>query len=250
VARREAAGTGVQAVKPARKRARAIARGRGGDHRVVIPLAFELAARISARPGDTFRNDPTQLANGLGELQAAIDADGIVCALSAEMELASSDGQSLNPEIMTTNGPVAASLEACRRLRTSHGDAVALLAGLTGPMRLAAQFDADIDSANKCFTALVKAFCEAGTDVILVFEQPGTEQDERSQAGIKTAANIASFHQSLLFGWSGTDLPRPVTQPLDHGASTGIGIITTDDVVNAEADIEILRRWVAQARGA
>jgi len=66
-------------VTAARKRVEAIAKGRGRNHRVVVPLAFEVAARISARPADQFRNDATQLANGLGELQRAIDADGIAC---------------------------------------------------------------------------------------------------------------------------------------------------------------------------
>ena len=49
-------------MKAVRKRAQAIAKGRGRDHRVIVPLAFETAARISARPLDAFRNDPTQLA--------------------------------------------------------------------------------------------------------------------------------------------------------------------------------------------
>ena len=64
----------------------AIAKGRGRDARVIVPLAFEVAARISARPLDAFRNDPTQLTNALTELHGAIRADGIVVALAAGME--------------------------------------------------------------------------------------------------------------------------------------------------------------------
>ena len=64
-------------MKPARKRAQAIAQGRGRNERVVSPLAFAVAARISARPLAEFRSDATQLANGLGELQQALAADGL-----------------------------------------------------------------------------------------------------------------------------------------------------------------------------
>ncbi len=249
MAGRQAIGAGVPSVRPARKRAQAIAKGRGREHRVIIPLAFEVAARISARPPDAFRNDPTQLANGLGDLQRAIDADGIVVALAGEMELESSAGQGLDAAAIAAVGPVAASLEACVRLRQTLGDHVALLAGLTGPATLARQFDADPAAANDCFSALVKAFCGAGTDVIILFEDDDAMEDETWKAGIKTSDNIARFHQACLLAWHEGSLPVPVKQPFAAPSMDGLGFITTDVVVADDADIEMLRDWVAQTRG-
>ncbi|MGE0486206.1 MAG: hypothetical protein AB7Q81_18805 [Gammaproteobacteria bacterium] len=231
---------------PAR-RAKAIVQGRGREHRVVVPLAFEVAARISARPLDAFRNDPTQLANGLGELRRAIGADGIVVACAGGMERASS--AALDASAIVANGPVAASLEACRRLRESFGDEAALLAGLTGPATLARQFGADLAAAGAVFGELVKAFCAAGTQLVLVFEDDGAVLDDAWRAAVKTADNIARFHQAGLMGWRLEGLPSPVMQPLAAPSADGLGFIMTDDVVAADADIAVLAAWVAGARG-
>jgi hypothetical protein len=236
-------------MRPPRKRARAIAQGRGRDHRVVIPLAFEVAARISARPLDAFRNDPTQLANALSELNQAIGADGIICAAAGEMEWRSAGGQGLDVGRIVASGPVAASLEACRRLRQSVGDDAALLAGLTGPATLAQQFSTSRDAAAEAFCALVKHFCEAGVDVVLVFEGDDATQEESWLAGMRTADNIVRFHQSSLLLWRGDGFPAPHKLPLDAPAAEGIGFITTDARVPADADIAVLKRWVAVVRG-
>ncbi|HJP35824.1 MAG TPA: hypothetical protein QF901_07515 [Gammaproteobacteria bacterium] len=232
-------------MRPPRKRAKAIAQGRGRDHRVVIPFAFELAARISARPLDAFRNDPTQLANALSELHQATGADGIVCAAASEMELHSAGGQGLDIEQAFANGPLAASLEACRRIRATVGDDAALLAGVTGPATLARQFSTSLDAGVEAFGAVVKQFCDAGSDVVVVFEDESAALDEAWRAGLKTADNIARFHQVALLLWSGDGLPSPHKVPLDAPAPDGLGIITTDRQVPADADIAALERWVA-----
>lgn len=232
-----------------RKRAQAIAQGRGRGHRVVIPLAFEVAARISARPLDAFRNDPTHLANALSELNQAIGADGIVCAAAAEMELRSAAGRGLNGAYIAAHGPVAASLEACRRLRQSAGDEVALLAGLTGPATLARQFSCDLAAAAEAFSALVKQFCEAGADVVLVFDDEDADRQGSWPAAMKTADNIARFHQTALLLWRGDGFPTPHTSALDAPAPDGVGFITTAAAVPADADIAILKRWVAVVTG-
>jgi hypothetical protein len=235
-------------MRPARKRAQAIAKGRGRDQRVIIPLAFEAAARIGARPLDEFRNDPTQLANGLGELYRAVSADGMVVSLANEMELAASGGQGLDTEAILANGPVAASLEACSRLRLTYGDDAALLAGVTGPATLARQFGADPAAACECFCDIVKAFCAAGADIVMLLEQPGFAEDEVWKAGIRTADNIARFHQVGLLAWQSDSVPMPVKHPLQTPAAEGVGFITTAELVAPDTDVELLRTWVAQSR--
>jgi len=237
-------------VRAAVKRARAIVQGRGRDHRVVVPLAFEVAARISARPLEDFLVDPTQLANGLGELQRAIAADGIVVACADGIERASASSGVLDPAAMLTQGPLGASLEACRRLRATFADSAALVAGLSGPATLAAQFGIDMTSAGGAFGELVKAFCEAGAQLVLVFEDADSGFDETWQGVVNTAANIARFHQAGLMGWGIPSLEAPVRQPLSAPSDAGVGFIMTEARVPADADLALLKAWVDGARGA
>jgi hypothetical protein len=234
-------------VKPARKRAQAIAQGRGAGERLVLPLAFDTAANISARPLDEFRHDPTQLANGLLELHRAIGSDGICCALGGEHESAA--GGPLDVAALCASGTrVAASLEACRRLRATLGDGAALLAGITGPATLATQFGTDFATAATAFTALVKCYCDAGCDLVVVFEDSTPQDAEAWSDALKTAGNIARFHRALALSWDGGGpLPQPVKLEL-HGASASAGVITTIRPVAADESIETLRAWVAGLR--
>jgi len=238
--------TGTTA-KPARKRVQAMAQGRGAGERLIVPLAFDTAASISARPLDDFRHDPTQLANGLLELHRAVGSDGICCALGGEHP--SEAGGPLDIELLCAPGTrVSAGLEACRRLRATVGDAAALLAGVTGPATLAARFDTDFATATAAFTALVKRYCDAGCDVIVVFEesQPG-DADAWTDA-LRTAGNIARFHRALALSWDRDGpLPQPVKVELSAHAA-GAGVITTTGPVAADESIETLRAWVAGLR--
>lgn len=226
-----------------------MAQGRGRDERVVIPLAFTVAARIAARPLAAFRADPTQLTNGLAELQQAIAADGCVCALAAGMEFESAAGGALEAARIARQGPVAASLEACRRLRQMHGDELALLAGVSGPATLAQQFGTDGAAAASVFALLVKEFCGAGADFILVIEDVAVPTDAYYGDGLRTAANIARFHQAALLGQQPGVLPQPHALALAAPAPSGTGLITTAQVVPADADITVLAQWVLVTRG-
>jgi len=235
------------AVKPARKRAQAMAQGRGAGERLVLPLAFDTAASISARPLDEFRHDPTQLANGLLELHRAVGSDGICCALGGELESAA--GGPLDADALCVPGTrVAASLEACRRLRATLGDGAALLVGVTGPATLATQFGTDFATAAAAFTALVKRYCDAGCDLVVVFEDSLAQDAGAWSDTLRTAGNIARFHRALALSWDGGGpLPQPVKLALD-GADGSAGVITTIRPVAADESIETLRAWVAGLR--
>ncbi len=237
----------TEANRPARKRVQAIAQGRGQHERVIAPLAFDVAAQISARPLAEFRTDPTQLANGLSELQRAIQSEVICCALADEIELTSADGGDFDvANLVREDTPLATSLEACRRLRVSGGDQLVLLAGLTGPATLASQFACDFAQAAISFPALVKEFCAAGCDLIVVFE-PETPLDEGDRhAALKTAGNIARFHRAIALSWARAGaLPIPSRIALGTATVASAGITMTDGVIAADADIEQLRTWVA-----
>ncbi len=236
--------------KPPRKRAQAMAQGRGQGDRLVIPLAFDAAASISARPLDEFHHDPTQLANGLLEWHRALGADGVCVALAGGFERASAADGALALELLCAEGTrVAASLEACRRLRASLGDTAAVLAGLTGPATLARQFDLDEATAGALYTGLVKRYCEAGCDLVLTCEEGSAVDAAAWTDALKTAANIARFHraQALLLGAAGP-LPAPVRVALDAAAPAASGVIVTDEIIAPTADLEALRAWVTAQR--
>jgi len=210
-----------------------------------VPLALATAAQISARPLDEFFTDPTQLANGLLELQRAIGSEAIVVALGDGFERAS--GNQLDLAALDQPGSrLHTALEATRRLRATVGDSVALLAGLSGPARLSQDFGVDMAAAGSAFGAIVKAFCEAGADLILCLDEaPATDLDLWQDA-LKTTGNIARFHRALpLFRGSDGPFPAPQRVALDTPEPVSAGIVTTAEPVAADASIEALRHWVA-----
>ena len=228
-----------------RERARAIATGRGRDARLVVPFAFEVAARISARPLDDFFTDPTHLANGLSELHQAIGADGILCADARGMELASAGAAGLDIDHITGNGRVGASLEACRRLRITLGNSGILLAAVSGPATLEKQFAVSGDDAAEAFAELVRRFCEAGADGIIAAESELPGDSECWEDGLLTARNIAVFYKVMMYLWDREGpLPNPVRTQLDAPQTDGGGLVMTYEAVPPDYDIEKLRQWV------
>ncbi len=231
--------------KPARKRLQAMAQGRGADERLAVPLAFDAAAQISARPLEDFHVDPTQLANGLSELQRAIGSEVICCALADDFEYASAGGELALEPMLAPGTRVAASLEACRRLRATGGDALALVAGLTGPATLAARFGSDVPTAGAVFSALAKEFCAAGADLILIFEPTPPADPQAWEDALKTTGNIARFHRALaLLVDRAGPLPQAASIALDSPAEGEVGVTLTAGIVPADASIETLQAWV------
>ncbi len=162
-----------------RAKAQAIASGRGGRHTLAVPLAPRLAARIAERRWEAFLTDPTQLANGLGDLLEAVRPDGVAVTLPS----------------MAAEAPDhrEAALEATRRLRTSQGDAAVLLAVLDGPDLL--------DD--------VKAYLDAGVDGIVL-------ASDVDPGATRTIANVCRFHRAMAHGPGltaavavGLDAPAP-----------------------------------------
>ena len=232
-----------------RERAQAIAAGRARDVRLIVPFAFEVAARISARPLDDFFTDPTHLANGLSELHQATGADGILCADARGMEIASAGTAGLDINHIASNGRVGASLEACRRLRITLENEGILLAAVSGPATLEKQFAVSGDDAVEAFTELVRHFCEAGADGIIAVESELPGDSECWEDGLITARNIAAFYRVMMYLWdSEGPLPNPVRTRLDSPQKDGEGLVMTYEAVPPDYDIEKLRHWVIASR--
>ena len=215
----------------------------------MVPFAFEVAARISARPLNEFITDPTYLANGLSELHGAIAADGVLCADARGMELASAGGSGLNVKHIISNGRVGASLEACRRLRITLNNRAILLAAVSGPATLQNQFSVSPTEGVEAFIEIVDHFCQAGADGIITMESETPTDSECWEDGLITAQNIAVFYRTMMYLWdSEGPLPNPICTHLDSPQKDGVGLIMTHEIVPSDYDIERLRYWVIGSR--
>lgn len=199
-----------------RVRAQAIAARRGGQHTLAVPLALRLAAKIAERPWEAFLSDPTQLANGLGDLLAAVRPDGVPVTLPAVLA-EDTDGTRLET-----------ALEATRRLRVTVGEEAVLVAVLGHGPGL-------VDT--------VRAFLDAGIDgVVLDGEVPADEA--------RTIGNVARFHRAMahVLGASVSGLPGAEIAPLGIPAAKA-GLVLTDGEVPADTPIPDVQDWVTAVRG-
>jgi hypothetical protein len=208
-----------------RQRVRALAQRRGDGRGIAVPLAHRLAARIQERDWEDFTCDPTQLANGLRDLADAVDPDGVAVSLP---EVLLEGGRDVSASEQT-----AAALEATRRLRTSFGDRLALLAVLPGP--------ADVEGGAAGILACAKEFLGAGADGVVVLGPP--------DGSLSTLANVARFHQAVALGDDpGHGLPLVERRSLNDPAAGG-GVVLTDVSLDRDTDVSVLEDWVLAVRG-
>lgn len=208
-----------------RARAQAIAARRGGRHTLAVPLALRLAAKIAERPWEAFLTDPTQLANGLGDLLAAVRPDGIAVTL---------------PDVLAADpGGVrlVAALEATRRLRATVRDEAVLIAVL-GPE------PSPVDT--------VRAFLDAGIDGVVL--AGGTDGALVAPGAARTIANVARFHRAMahVLGPGSSGLPGADIVPLGIARDESVaksGLVLTDGEVPPGTAIPAVQDWVTAVRG-
>lgn len=199
-----------------RAKAQAIAARRGGQHVLAVPLALRLAAKIAERPWEAFLTDPTQLANGLGDLLDAVGPDGVPVTLPAVLA-EDTDGARLE-----------AALEATRRLRVSVGDGAVLVAVL-GP--------------EAGLVDTVRAFLDAGIDGVVLDGEVAGDQ-------ARTIGNVARFHRAMahVLGPGVSGLPGAEAVPLDAPAAK-TGLVLTDGEVPVGTTVPAVQDWVTAVRG-
>ena len=210
---------------------------RGGV--LAVPLALQVAARIQERDAEDFVHDATQLANALRDLVDAVDPDGV--PVTAPEVLLDGCGST---SALAASDQLSVAVEATRRLRTSLGDRIALVATLPGPATVAERCAAMPAAAADAVLALGKQFLAAGADVLLVVDEAGP-----AGATLSTLANIARFHQALALSHPGDryGLAAATVVPLGSPAA-GAGVTVTNEELDRRTDIGLLGDWVATVR--
>jgi hypothetical protein len=204
---------------------RALAQRRGDGRGIAVPLAHRLAARIQERDWEDFTCEPTQLANGLRDLADAVAPDGLAVCLPDVLLEGGTD--------LSASDQASAAVEATRRLRTSLGDRVALVACLPGP--------ADVDGGAEGVLAAAKEFLAAGVDALVVLGPPA--------GSLSTLANVARFHQAVALGDDGAHGLPVVERRSLATPSPAVGLVLTDVHLARETDVSELEDWVAAVRG-
>jgi len=221
----------------ARQRVRALATGGGDDGGIAVPLALGPAARIQERDWEDFTQNPTQLANGLRDLYQAVGPDGLAVTSSALLLEQAVGGLASAPH-------ATAAVEAVRRLRTSLGDQVALVACLPGPASLTSVIGLAADAALAEVMTIGKDFLAAGADVLLLFDG-----DADASPGLATLGNIARFHQAVVA------MAGPARSPFVGAHQSSLfqpkstdGLVITDTELDRGIDITNLEEWVTAVR--
>jgi hypothetical protein len=224
--------------------ARELAAGRGEGTTLVVPLALHVSARIQERDAEDFVYDATQLANALRDLIDAVQPDGVQLS-EPEVLLA---GCRTVADVLSSP-QLAAAVEAARRLRASHGDAIALVTVLPGPATLARRTGARGAEGADAVLALGREFLAAGADVIVVDDQAEEPDPAAPEPPLSTLANVARFHQALALSHGASRYGLPAAVAVDLHSPTSVqGVAVTGRALARDTDITVLRDWVLAVR--
>lgn len=206
-----------------------------------LPIVFSLGARIENISLRNFLTNPTKISNALRQIRAHLRSDGVTCYFDPYLEAEALGGvldwesdarrPSLRwprpshngelpeglcaPEETGSRGRVPIAVEVVRRLKPLVRDDFLLVAGVTGPLTLAALLasagasesegahalpDSALNLAADVAPVVARALVEAGANVILIREAilPSSETamvDWFSRLAI--TINIVRFFEAL-----------------------------------------------------
>lgn len=224
---REAARQLLQAILPSRP--------------LFLPIVFSLGARIENVSLRNYLTNPTKISNALRQIRAHVRSDGVTCYFDPYLEAEalggvldwesdsrrpalrwpqpSQDGELpeglCSPEETATRGRVPIAAEVLRRFKPLVRDDFLLVAGVTGPLTLAAQLsqldlnavphpalppDSTLNLATEVCSVIAKTLVEAGANALLIREEllPSTPADFADWASrLAIAINIIRFYYAL-----------------------------------------------------
>lgn len=217
---------------------KAILQGAAPPRPLFLPIVFSHAARIENLPLRAFLTNPTKITQALRQMRGHLRSDGLTCyfdpyleieALGAELDWGTGESRAFRwprhmgsgdlpidagaLENLASKGRIPVAVEVIRRLKSMVRDDVLLTAGVSGPLRLAAQLAsaehgapaaeeisaAALEQATEVTAAVAKAFVEAGANAVIISEDLSTPfgGDETVASLLATTINIIRFYQSL-----------------------------------------------------
>jgi hypothetical protein len=207
-----------------------------------LPIVFSLGAKVENVPLGAFLSNPTKIASSLRQMRSHLRSDGVACyfdpyleveALGATLERVSDDhspiihwplpakigelsGGLRSPEEAVNGGRVPVAAEVIRRMNALPNRDFLLMAGVTGPLTLAARLtqmernktlrsedlsDAAQELAASVVTQMASKFLEAGADVIIMQEEIvpifSAESCDVWVNLLAPAINVVRFYQAL-----------------------------------------------------
>lgn len=209
---------------------------------LILPIVFSIGAKVENVPLGTFLNNPTKISSSLRQLRSHLRSDGVACyfdpfleveALGATLERVSDDQPPIihwplpakmgelpqglcSPEEATKSGRVPLALEVIRRMNSLPQRDFLLMAGITGPLTLAARIlqlahneklrsedlsDVAQELAAAVLTQMASTFLDAGADVIIMQEEIiptlSAESCDVWANLLAPAINVVRFYEAL-----------------------------------------------------
>jgi hypothetical protein len=206
-----------------------------------LPIVFSLGARIENVSLRNFLTNPTKISNALRQIRTHLRSDGITCYFDPYLEAEalggvldwesdarrpslrwpqpSHDGELPEglcaPDETAKRGRVPIAVEVIRRLKPLVRDDFLLVAGVTGPLTLAAQIaqietgesarklsppDSALSLAADVTPVVARALVEAGANVILIREEllpPSADALADWSSRLASTINIVRFYEAL-----------------------------------------------------
>jgi hypothetical protein len=208
---------------------------------LLLPIVFSLGAKIENLPLAAFLENPAKICSALRQIRGYVGTDGVSCYfdpyLEAEMLGAQvrrgSDGTAeiswsgdaasgalleglVSVEDAMHSPRVGVAVDVIGRMKTILRDEPLLMAGVTGPLTLAARLTQRnlegplqvqdlpphaVELSNGVFAGLARTLAEAGANAVLIQEdvEPLFSEDTRAAwiMEIASACNVIRFYEAL-----------------------------------------------------
>jgi Uroporphyrinogen decarboxylase (URO-D) len=230
----------VQDFNP-REAARQLLQAAPPSRPLFLPIVFSLGARIENVSLRNYLTNPTKISNALRQIRAHVRSDGVTCYFDSYLEAEalggvldwesdsrrpalrwpqpSQDGELpeglCSPDETPKRGRVPIAAEVIRRFKPLVRDDFLLVAGVTGPLTLAAQLsqldlnaaprpalppDSTLNLAAEVVPVIAKTLVEAGANAVFIREEflPSSPADFAEWAWrLTTTINIIRFYSAL-----------------------------------------------------
>ena len=187
-----------------------------------LPIVFSLGAKVENVPLGSFLGNPTKISSSLRQMRMHLRADGVACYFDPYLEVEAlgaklqriSDHQAptihwpdsvrmgelpeglRSPEEAPHSGRVPVAVEVIRRMNALPNREFLLMAGVTGPLTLAAQLT-ELEVA----TQMATTFLEAGADTIIIQEEivPALSMEDYDAWAklLVPTINVIRFYEAL-----------------------------------------------------